>query len=514
MFLAALPVLAQGGHETTVKLLKNEKWWGLFLSGSPAQPFAEPFSVDMAAPESGRQYVPMMVSSEGRYLWSKEPFNADFDGDQMTVKSQHEKVEVQKSGKTLREAYLTCVHKNFPPSGEIPAVEFFTMPLYETFYELGHAQGHDELVGYAERLLAEGFPKGILVICDGWASLSSGRYEFSSELYPDPRATIEKLHSLGFKVMLTVSPYAPKAGRNYVKALREGRLVGPMEKTGYSAMDSYSYNVDGTATAFYDMSRQDNFEWLKNGVDGIASGLPVDFFRFDCSVAGRLNFEARRLDRQAFVANCLRLAAGLEQRSEVVGIDRGMFPPYVTGFRYSEPEKDYPQMPADILNDMLSRSLAGFPYSHVESSMLALLNNPRHIPVHMALQCGMPVVSIEFAPWSISDRNLYDAVKSALLFRASVAEYMENLVKESAKTGEPIVRHLEYQFPRQGFSDCDDQFMLGPKYLIAPCVDGGPKRMVRLPKGRWTDKAGKTFRGPLVTEAECSGGLIYFELAK
>lgn len=37
-----------------------------------------------------------------------------------------------------------------------------------------------------------------------------------------------------------------------------------------------------------------------------------------------------------------------------------------------------------------------------------------------------------------------------------------------AKTGEPIIRHMEYAFPHQGFVDCRDQFMLGDKYLVAP----------------------------------------------
>ena len=65
----------------------------------------------------------------------------------------------------------------------------------------------------------------------------------------------------------------------------------------------------------------------------------------------------------------------------------------------------------------------------------------------------------------------------------------------AAKDGEPIVRHMEYSFPLQGFEFCNDQYMLGDQYLVAPMVDKGEAREVKLPKGTWIDDLGKKYKG-------------------
>ena len=74
---------------------------------------------------------------------------------------------------------------------------------------------------------------------------------------------------------------------------------------------------------------------------------------------------------------------------------------------------------------------------------------------------------------------------------------------------------MEYAFPRNGFADCNDQFMIGTKYLVAPVLDDSGRRLVRFPRGVWVDQEGRRYRGPLVAEVDCSNGMIpCFELSK
>ena len=49
--------------------------------------------------------------------------------------------------------------------------------------------------------------------------------------------------------------------------------------------------------------------------------------------------------------------------------------------------------------------------------------------------------------------------------------YILEQARHSAQTGEPIVRAMDYMFPGEGFEECNDQYMLGDKYLVVPQKD-------------------------------------------
>jgi alpha-glucosidase len=85
--------------------------------------------------------------------------------------------------------------------------------------------------------------------------------------------------------------------------------------------------------------------------------------------------------------------------------------------------------------------------------------------------------------------------REAALLHAKMGSYILRLAQQAAKDGEPIVRHMEYAFPNEGFESSDDQYMLGDKFLVAPMVDRGESRTVKLPKGTWVDDQGKKYKG-------------------
>ena len=63
-----------------------------------------------------------------------------------------------------------------------------------------------------------------------------------------------------------------------------------------------------------------------------------------------------------------------------------------------------------------------------------------------------------------------------------------NAVADAEKTGEPILRSLEYNYPNQGYAKIIDEFMLGQEYLIAPVLEkGATSRKVVFPQGTWRD---------------------------
>lgn len=94
--------IALTAEKSTIKIepLKGEKWWGLFVGLTPAEPFLQPFSVNTANDGHAFDLVPMLISSSGRYLWSSSPVEVLFDGKTFTVSSSSEKLQVQRAGRT------------------------------------------------------------------------------------------------------------------------------------------------------------------------------------------------------------------------------------------------------------------------------------------------------------------------------------------------------------------------------------------------------------------------------
>jgi len=72
-----------------------------------------------------------------------------------------------------------------------------------------------------------------------------------------------------------------------------------------------------------------------------------------------------------------------------------------------------------------------------------------------------------------------------------------HLAKQSAKTGEPILKSLEYVFPNEGLDTILNQFMLGDNMMVAPMLEKGTERMVVFPKlktGKWLSDDGKVYK--------------------
>jgi alpha-glucosidase (family GH31 glycosyl hydrolase) len=115
-------------------------------------------------------------------------------------------------------------------------------------------------------------------------------------------------------------------------------------------------------------------------------------------------------------------------------------------------------------------------------------------------QCSalFPMMQFSAAPW----RVLRDEVKvgycrDAAMLHVRLAERILRLAGTAARTGEPILRPLAYNYPSDGYATVVDQFMLGADLLVAPVIERGAlRRSVVLPSGRWRADGGVEYDGP------------------
>jgi alpha-D-xyloside xylohydrolase len=90
--------------------------------------------------------------------------------------------------------------------------------------------------------------------------------------------------------------------------------------------------------------------------------------------------------------------------------------------------------------------------------------------------------------WAFGE-EAYPVLAAAIRRREALRPYLEGLAAEAARSGLPPMRPLFVDFPDDpGAWDCEDQFMLGPRYLVAPVTSPGARsRDVYLPAGaRWS----------------------------
>ena len=108
----------------------------------------------------------------------------------------------------------------------------------------------------------------------------------------------------------------------------------------------------------------------------------------------------------------------------------------------------------------------------------------------------MPMMQFSLAPWRVLTKEEMTICRDAANLHVEFVAYILSLAHYSSKTGEPIVRYMESEFPHQGLEMVRDQFMLGSDWLVAPIVSADDSREVRLPKGTWTDDLGQKHVGP------------------
>lgn len=124
----------------------------------------------------------------------------------------------------------------------------------------------------------------------------------------------------------------------------------------------------------------------------------------------------------------------------------------------------------------------------------------------------MPMMQFSVAPWRVLDANHLNAVKIAVALRKKFTPLIMQLTEQAAETNIPVMRHMEFEFPNQGFAEIKDQFMVGDKIMVTPMVSEGQNRQVMIPKGKWRSDDGKIVRGPMKMTIQVSlDRLPYFE---
>ena len=504
----------------TVKMNEGENWWGVANQYGRQMPFNAKSRIKMDIRKSNfsNQCVSMLVSDQGRVIWTDAQALFDIADGEIKVESATP-VSVEQGGRTLAEAFRHASAKHFPAKGKTPPELFFTSPQYNTWIELTYHQNEKDILAYADDMLGLGFPAGVLMIDDTWQA-GYGDWRFEPSRFSDPKGMIDRLHAKGFKVMLWMCPYVGMdlpAFRRVAWGQNPDDVRGWPTKGGFLAGKDRSVKDHGVpkaqardwwngVSAFLDFSHPNANAWFKETLDGLVNDFGVDGFKLDGADLAAYDLSKCSAEDPNATSGSLNLGyaayALMYPYCELRNCFRFQEEPVV--MRLHDKMHEWSALPR-IIADMIGAGLMGYPFicpdmvgggdwvAFIPGSPFEQELFVRSAQIHALC----PMMQISASPKRVLDERHLAAVKKAVAIRQAHVPYIMECVRNAGRTGEPILRNLEYNYPGQGYAEIRDEFMMGTDLLVAPqTAKGAAECEVVIPPGTWKSDDGETVAGP------------------
>ena len=486
-----------------VKMLDGEIWYGGSVAEAMKNPFDKNSKFDYDMSLGGNQTMPLFVSTMGRYIWCEEPMTVHIENGEFDLRADGEILLVE-AGDCLRDAYMTAQEKHFKFTGKVPPLKFFETAQYNSWMELDYHQNQESILKYAHGIVDNGYEPGVLMIDEGWHT-RYGLWEWDFVKFPDPKAMIEELHALGFKVMLWVVPLVTSDGQtfsmsyfpynNYLDGACGDREYFLRTDSGLPALVEWWNGF----SSILNMCKEVDREFLDSRLRKLIDEYGVDGFKFDGG-----NIE---------MYNSKSIVNGEQTKYSPAELNRA-WNEFGTRYEYHEYKDTFKGGGQAVIQRLQDRdhSWDGYGINTIIPSALlqGLIGHPFICPdmigggwwslnytpgfkidnelfVRMAQVSALfPMMQFSWAPWRVLDKKHAELCLEAAKLHREFAPYITEQVEKSAASGEPIVRHMEYEYPHMGYERVTDQFMLGEDVLVAPVIKKGQtRREVKLPQGKW-----------------------------
>lgn len=514
IFIFSLAMAQTKQKTITIPLLAGEKVWSGFIKAGHQMPLPAGYSLDLNAYNEENQSQPLLLTNKGRYVWSEEPYAYKITNSAIIISLIKGEIKSGKAGNSLPEARKEAERLFFPASGKTPDLLLFSAPQYNTWIELTYSQNQKDILKYAHSIIDNGYPPGVLMIDDTWQE-DYGLWKFHPGRFPNPKAMMDELHGMGFKVMVWVCPFLSPDQLLLIKYFRTNGGFLTLKK---NQNDPKLKNIEPAIIRWWngysaevDLTHPEGKKWFNAQLDYLQKEYGVDGFKFD---AGDMNFYpdfAKSYSNASPNRHCEVYAElGLKYPlNEFRACWKMAGQPLAQ--RLHDKSHSWEDL-QKLIPHMLTEGLAGYTFSCPDmiggGAWTSFLDNAtidQDLIVRSA-QCHalMPMMQFSVAPWRILDKEHHKAVKDAVELRKKFTPTIMKLVDESAKTGEPIMNYMEYVFPNAGYENIKDQFMLGNTILVAPVQNKANSRKIVLPEGKWQADDGKIYDG---------GGEITLEVA-
>ncbi|GAA4969234.1 glycoside hydrolase family 31 protein [Yinghuangia aomiensis] len=492
---------ADPGMPLVLPLLPGERWWGGASAEGRSMPYAAGYCFDLRD-LLGNQGMPLLLSNRGRWVHGTGTFTFAVGEDALTV-TPHRPGAVVEYGSgfgDLRGAYRDALARYYPASGTRPAALLFTAPQYNLWIETVFEPTQQKVLDYAERLLAEGFPPGVLMIDDQWSN-DYGNWTFHPGRFPDPAGMVAELHRLGFEVMLWLVPYVTPDSPTARTLNDAGLLLRDPADRDRAAVGHW---WNGWSSAL-DLGNPKTVAWLQGVLGTLRTEFGIDGFKFDGGDAEWW----RRLgvaDPEAYTLawNRIGLAWPLNEYREAWR---------TAGLPLAQRQQDKYHLwegrfgIESLIPNALAQALTGHAFTcpdMIGGGEFRFVPgedgegfDPELFVRYAQIAALFPMMQFSAAPWRVLDAEHLAIVRHAARLHAAFGAEILTVAEASAKTGDPVQRPLAWAYPDGGYEDVTDQFLIGDDLLVAPVtLRGATTRDVHIPRGTWRADDGTEHTGP------------------
>ena len=512
----------------------NERVYGM---GQYQQPYLNLKGTDLElAHRNSQASVPFMISSLGYgLLWNNPAVGRAVFGKNVTS----------------FEAFSTQALDYWIVAGDTPAelIEAYgsvagTVPMMPE-YGLGfwqcklRYQTQEELLHVAREYKRQGLPIDVIVI-DFFHWPHQGDWKFDPAYWPDPKAMIEELKSMGIQLMVSIWPTVETDSENYEEMLENGYLIRCDRgvDTSFIFLDKKTLPFDATNP------EARGYVWAKVKEHYYDAGVRLfwldeaepeyNIYDFDnyryysgpCLQTGNIYpscysqafYDGMKAAGQTNIVNLVRCAwAGSQKYGALVW------------------SGEIPSTYGSMKNQLaagLKMGIAGLPWwtTDIGGFYGGDPTNPEFQELFIRwFQWGAfcPVMRLhgdreprqpqygttggyfcasgaDNEVWSYGP-EAFEICKKYLRLREEMRDYTRKLMEEAHTKGLPLMRAMFVEFPDDPVCwELEEQYMYGDKYLVAPILNLGQRaRKVYLPSGcdwRLSDGSQQIFSGGQWTE--------------
>ncbi|MGP4048678.1 glycoside hydrolase family 31 protein [Streptomyces sp. 2A115] len=403
---------------------------------------------------------------------------------------------------TPAEVYRDHIALVGKPERSDTSYEQYATPLWNSWAQLYGEQTQENVLAWARALAGAGLGGHALQVEESVIAADFG------ERFPDLPGLSEELGRLGFDLGMWTGLYMPETAADFSEAVDNGYLLkDPSDPTKPCLFTWWN----GRQTGLIDLANPAARQWYTDDLKAQTGESGVAGFKFDTAFFDDRCAPYPGATRADYVKYGTELADEFDQQGAGLRVAWNAAQDKGFATRTADKPTTFSGLRAAVSAN-LAVSTIGYPF--VETDMIGgSLGYPpptKEVLARWAQAASlMPLMYASTSPtgvrdattgeWVGYDRETVDLYREAIETHEKLAPYIWDQVQSTLKTGDPIMRPLFFDFPKDEASyTVSDEWMLGPAVLAAPKLDEGTTRDVFLPSGTWRDVTnGQVVRGPV-----------------